>query len=609
MRSLLGLLFVSGLFGQTVDLGPLTDAERSGAVTPIQHEQRSLRKTGIHRRLSSALTPGSRLRSAGAFGLRLHLTNFDAADGTLLVRGAGEPESAAIAYTGRGPNGDGEFWSHTVFGEELVVDFRPGPSGVALRWDVPEISHSFGPNGLATVNDPANPLRCFRDITCHAEWAESAKSVAKFTFEIAEGQASCTGALVRTKSGSGIPYFLTAHHCISDEQTARSVEAFWNYQTTSCNGKEPDPRNAIRSQPAGARFVVSRDTKQGDFSMIVLNSIPPVARFADYDQSELPLHSPIGSISHPLGSFKRFAAGEIYVPYWKFGGADFPQASYYQVRFTQGATHHGSSGSPLFSKPNTIAGMLSHGPEFDDVDICGQDPRVDGYAKLSLAWPDFSKYLEDPAPSSLTVSPAGLRLTVENGMVRDGLRRSLVVNSTSETPVAVSVNTVDPWVRIAKARGAAQAGSPFVTEIEFVPELLANRSGLLRSRVEVVSGNNGRVVPVDADIIVLASDVAVQAKPTAQPDAVDGCRYRLDLSLEEKAGVTTSLVALRINGDDYTDRLADWFGSTQLAGKGKLSTSLKVCWPGAIDPYQLIIAGRDSGSNRAWTQSTMIEFR
>ena len=591
------------------DLGPLNAAERVAAREPLRTGERSLRKTGIHRSLAHvALGPNSRIRSMGAAGLRLHATGFDAADGTLLIRGA----QGETAYTGRGPNEDGEFWSSTVFGEELVTEFLPGPSGAALRWSVPEVTHSFGLEGYAggdTGSNTAQPLRCALDISCHADWSESAQAVAMFYFEVQGGQASCSGALVRTKSGSGVPYFLTAAHCISDEQTARSVETFWNYQTSACNGKAPDLKSAVRVATAGARYVVSKDTLNGDYSMMVLNAIPAVARFADFDPRELELGQPITSISHPLGSYKRAAFGSVYTDYWDFGAAaaSFPQQLYYKILFTQGATHPGSSGSPLFSKPNTISGMLSHGPEFGGIDICAQNPRVDGYAKLSLAWPDLQKYLDDPAPSTLTVSPAQVTLTVRNGAAVDGLRRTLVVNSTSSQPVAVSVSAGDPWVQVVRALGTARAGAPFTTELVFLPEYFQNRSGLLRTRLEVVSGNNGRVVPVDADVIVLPSDVAVQGKALTL-EGQDDCRYRVELSLSERGGIATNLTALRLNGEDYSDRIGEWFGSAQLGAKGTLRASLKVCWPGQLDSFRITIAGRDAGSNRAWSNSTLIDF-
>jgi len=308
-----------------------------------------------------------------------------------------------------------------------------------------------------------------------------------------------------------------------------------------------------------------------------------------------------------LADFKRAAFGTTFVNYWDFSDKEFPPALYYQVLINKGSTHGGSSGSPLFSGPNKIAGMLSHGPYFSNVDICAQDPRVDGFAKLSLAWPHFQKYLDDPAPSSLTVSPAQLSLTVRNGAAQDGTRRTLVVNSTSAEAVPVSVSAVDPWVRVLRAQGTAKAGAPFTTEVEFRPEFFQNRSGLVQSRLEVVSGNNGRVVPIDADVIVLPSDVQMQAKALLAEPAGD-CRYRLDLGLVERGGVATTLTTLRINGEDYTERIGEWFGARELAAKGSLKASLKVCWPGRIDSYQVTVTGRDAGSSRVWSSSTLVDF-
>ena len=607
MRTLCALILISGLRGQVVDLGGLSPAEQEAGRTPITNQQRVLLKTGVHRSLRSVSLPpaGGRIRSAGAEAVRVHLTGVDLGDGSLEIRAAQGGD--AVTYTGRGPQGDGEFWSHSVFGEEAVVEFKAGPSGVSAAWRVSEISHAFR---RAADADPLDPLRCHLDSNCHAEWGETAKSVAMFRFETPQGQSACTGALVRTKSGSGVPYFLTANHCVGDEQTARSVETYWNYTTASCNAKTADITKAIRPKVAGARYVAGITPEKGDASLLVLNSIPPEARFANYDPADPAVGAPVVGIHHPLASYRRISFGDSFVGYWNFGsGNPFPAQLFHQIRWQGGDIYFGSSGSPLFSRANTITGMASHIAQFDELSHCDQNPKVVGYAKLSVAWPLFQPFLDDATPSALTVAPAELQITLENGAVRDGLRRRLVVNSTSEAPVPVSVTAADTWLRLANPQGTAQVGSPFVTEVEIRPELLTNRSGLLRSRVTVVSGNNGRVVPVDADVIVVASNVALGAKSTAVENAADGCRYRLDVTVNERTGVSTELTALRINGEDYTTQIRDWFGSSQLQGKGNLTASLKVCWPGVLDAYPLILAGRDAGSGRTWSQSAIVEFQ
>jgi len=604
MRSLCGfLLFACLLPAQTVDLGALTAAERDTARSPLRRGQYSATRTGVHRSLGQMkFTAGTRLRSTGAYGIRVHFEGFDAADGAVVLRST---QGETARYTGRGPLGDGEFWSQTLFDEEIQLDFEPGPSGAKASWHVPEISHSFGPRGYAAVE--TDQLRCDLDVNCHAEYGEWAKSVAMIAIETPEGQGTCSGALVRTKSGSGVPYFLTAFHCVGNEQEARTVESFWNYQTDKCNGKAPDPKNAIRPRPTGAQYVSGLDLNSGDAALIVLNAIPPEARFAEFDPRPLALGEAIVGISHPHGSHKRIVFGELFQSYWVYN--NFPSSQYYYTRYTKGAAHPGSSGSPLFTSKGAIAGMLSHGSNFDDinVDVCAQDPKVVGYAKLSLAWPKFQAYLDDPAPSTLSFSPSAVSLTLRNGKLTGDLRQTVVISTTSDEPVAIGVNAPDLWVRVLTPRGTAVKGAPFTTQIEIRPELLAQRTGLVQTRLEISSGNNGRALPVDADVVVVPSSVQFAPQIAATPEG--DCRYTLRLDLSETAGVDTALTALRINGEDYSGQIGRWFGTTQLTANGKASTALKICGPVDVNaPYEFILAGRDAGSGRAWSVQRLAEL-
>lgn len=605
-----------------IDLGPVSEAEAADRLMG------KLLKTGVHRKVAANATrQGSweadvegrrvyrlRIRSNEAAGIRLHFTGFNVGEGEVTLSRPGTKAAAYAHYQGQGPFNDGDFWSHTIEGSELLLEYRPAANETASepRFSVSEVSHRFAEAGTKIGYGFGDPGKCHLDINCHGEWLETGRSVAMIYFETETGQASCTGALVRTKSGSGIPYFLTADHCLNNDQTARTVEAVWNFQTPSCNAKEADASRIERSSPTGARYVVSKNTLGGDYSMVILNSIPAGARFANYDPTDPALGSPLVGIHHPLATHKRISFGSMFSEYWAFGDTSiFPAALYHQVRWTGGATHHGSSGSPLFSRTNTITGMLSYGPEFSQVSICEQEPRVDGYAKLSQAWPSFSPYLEDPAPNQLTVTPASSAYTLVNPNVAvPAESRTLVVNSTLNDNVIVSVVPSDPWITVSRTQGTARSGSPLAVQFSIQPRLI-NRTGKYVGSITVTSGKTVQTIPVTADVRIIPSEVTLQATPNpvaaGTPDA-EGCRYFFNLSAQETAGIDTKLTALKVNGEDFTAQIASWFGANSLSGNGQLEARVRLCAPGAPPTHTFTLAGTDTLTGRTWTQSTTVEF-
>ena len=60
----------------------------------------------------------------------------------------------------------------------------------------------------------------------------------------------CSGTLLNNRQQDFTPYFLTAAHCVGTEEEARSVTAFWLYQTQTCNGELPDFQSVPHTEGA-----------------------------------------------------------------------------------------------------------------------------------------------------------------------------------------------------------------------------------------------------------------------------------------------------------------------------------------------------------------------
>ena len=69
------------------------------------------------------------IKSSGASGIGVHFRNFALADGEeVYVYGAAGDSIVFGPFTDKGPWGSGEFWSGTVDGDTVVIEFYKGPN-------------------------------------------------------------------------------------------------------------------------------------------------------------------------------------------------------------------------------------------------------------------------------------------------------------------------------------------------------------------------------------------------------------------------------------------------------------------------------------------------
>lgn len=110
-----------------------------------------LAQAGFHRKLKDpALKSGKwekspaglwrlALRSPGAAGVRVHFTNVNLGSGKLWVHD-GKGQSFG-PYSGKGPLGDGDFWSDTVSGDTVTLELQAPAKLGAMPFRVSEVSH------------------------------------------------------------------------------------------------------------------------------------------------------------------------------------------------------------------------------------------------------------------------------------------------------------------------------------------------------------------------------------------------------------------------------------------------------------------------------------
>jgi hypothetical protein len=235
-------------------------------------------------------------------------------------------------------------------------------------------------------------LSGFININCPVgKDAQLAKhAVCKMTFRSGFAEAFCSGALINNARHNGVPYFLTANHCISKSSEASTLVTYFNYEVVGCDGDTLTPLTLT-----GASLLSS--LQPSDYTLLVLNDMPTSAYqpyYAGWDANDLATKKVTG-VHNPYGQTKKISIdyGDIYSNTESISwndGSKSPASSHWIVVFDEGITTGGSSGSPLFNTKNQIIGQLHGGLDVTEF-----------YGKLSysfthkpLNYPAISHYLD-----------------------------------------------------------------------------------------------------------------------------------------------------------------------------------------------------------------------
>jgi hypothetical protein len=339
------------------------------------------------------------IKSSGASGVGVHFRNFALADGEeVYVYGAATDGIVFGPFTDKGPWGSGEFWSGTVDGDTAVIEFYKRSDENGQGFQIFEISHILAElDWRLRPNDP-DVLNCEVDASCYGDPEKNA--VARILFNN-NGPFLCTGTLLNNLAQDQTPYFLTANHCVETQAVADTVEAYWFYQTTSCNS------GVLRSwvhSPPGADLLVTQ--RSNDFSLMRLQNNAPVGAFFSGWTSTAQsagtaifgLHHPDGYIPPTVTSYLRRSTGSI----TNTNESCLALVSGYRIDWTSGTSEPGSSGSGLFtSNSHYLVGVLSCGP----LPATCNSPWA-SYSKFANFYPQIRQYIYSGAPSAPIANPA-----------------------------------------------------------------------------------------------------------------------------------------------------------------------------------------------------------
>ena len=331
------------------------------------------------------------------------------------------PADAIVTFYGIDPNGkldvvdrvtapkkgfkEDLYWSPHAIGDSIGIEIRLPRSNMKheVKLKLLTIAHRF----RVPTTSVLNALECsnHEEIQCAIDNGEisdsNARATMRLTFESDGSSYTCSGTLMNV-SGDGedvyIPYVITAAHCISTEEEASSVIAWWNYQSASCSGGATSADFGFTF--GGADLLVMVESY--DHSLILLREDPPSgASFSGWWATDVELDITGSGAHHPDGDHKKFFSGTTQGNY-NINICDEDDnctllLDSIEVQMDNGTSEGGSSG----------AGLRVYNQDENETLLVGVLSASDGECENSLVYfAEFQHFYDfitpwfDPAPSS-----------------------------------------------------------------------------------------------------------------------------------------------------------------------------------------------------------------
>jgi hypothetical protein len=421
--------------------------------------------------------------SARAAALRVHFTNFNLpANAELYIYNAdGE---AFGPYRDRGPNGSGDFWSNTVSGSLAFLQLRiDGKAAKLGGFEIADIAHltprfllpflkdnNGTPDGFSGTNDFCSFNEpCVEDASCHNVGAvnDAKKAVAHMQFVSGAWIYICSGGLVAdSDTGSQIPYFITANHCLSRDRVASSLECFWQFDTNNCGGACYDPVGAV-PRTLGASVLASE--KAADFTFMQLAENPPSGSvFLGWSTADVAFanNTSLYRISHPSGAPQAYSQHRVDTSAGTC--SSWPRGDWIYSRDTVGATEGGSSGSPVVNGNGQLVGQLSGGCGTNVNDVCDTENNATVDGAFAAYYPLVSAWLGGgggPGGSEAHVESITLS-TKTKGPKTDAMATVIILDENGDPVSGATVSGTFTGDASGSASGTTDAGGEVTLKIQ-----------------------------------------------------------------------------------------------------------------------------------------------
>ncbi len=192
---------------------------------------------------------GTSLYVPHAYRLRLELRDVDLPEDTELWVWSETGETVKFDLSLIGP--DRTLWTPSVAGPVIYLEMTVPTqddglhSGLQVASALQQFELDYRGRPLT---DPALINRvttsCLIDAACISDAnvpgvSQWKKGIAHLRYVKNASSYICTGGLLNNTRSDFTPYFLTANHCFSTQDSASSLEAYWDYIDSSCLGSAP----------------------------------------------------------------------------------------------------------------------------------------------------------------------------------------------------------------------------------------------------------------------------------------------------------------------------------------------------------------------------------
>jgi V8-like Glu-specific endopeptidase len=348
-------------------------------------------------------------RSAGATGVRLHLEKVALPKGAELY--VYDRHGQAFGpYTRQG-----SLWTNTVAGDEIVLQLHlpvssRGATVARELFQVTELGHMGDRYSFGFSGDKAF---CSWNDTCiiNAECASIPgavqviqDAVAYLLYSAQGGTYLCTGGLLNDTGSTQTPYLLTANHCFSNQTSASSLEAYFQW-TVSCGsscGSQFFPPGSV-PRTVGSTLLAS--DSGSDFTLVELDqSAPAGSAFLGWTTADVANANGTNlyRVSHPAGSPQAYSEHQVNTS----AGTcrTLPRGDFIYSDATLADTEGGSSGSPVVNGSAQVVGQLFGACGASPSTTCdGDDSTVDG--AFAVTYSSVAQWL-DPGGGP-TCAPKG----------------------------------------------------------------------------------------------------------------------------------------------------------------------------------------------------------
>ena len=323
------------------------------------------------------------IRSAGAYSLNLIFGAFHIPEKAELFVYNQDHTQVAGAFTARNNKESGIFPVAPVKGEEIIIEyFEPDNPQFQGEIHLSRVGHGYI-NVFSYMDEkatgPGASGECNVNIACDEgqDWQDAKHAVVK----IVSGSKLCTGALINNTEFDGMPYLLTANHCINSTEEAEQSVFYFNYESPDCNSSSPEGYSTLSSSD----LVATAPDERLDFSLLKLTEQVPYKYQPYYAGWNLQIAevTQTTTIHHPSGDVKKISK-DYETPVSASFGDSYDENSHWLIEeWDLGTTEGGSSGAPLFDQHKRIVGDLTGGEA-----SCSYNYN-DYFAKISRSWDDF----------------------------------------------------------------------------------------------------------------------------------------------------------------------------------------------------------------------------